>query len=555
MNKTSIDADVDHIFWSSLAYSENPHDFLHFVRFAQNRDAQHNLALENAKRFWSHQDSPTFMPTFASRLRRLAEEGNTTAMFHLGRWHHWGYFDQKLIHNELYWFQQGMNFGDGRCTTQVALVTLQSDVPAGVALLHKAIDQGHLPAYCYLADHEPEFHDQHLREAAHSGDPFSMYCWGYHLMEQSPILEQQKHIEWIKRAAISGESAASLYLGLKFLYGKPGFDKDQSTAYEWLTLGAKYGNAKCMGAMGREMLFEGGDQEEAGKDWLLKASMLGDMYAQSTLGFNQLWCSKTPEEQSEGVAWLKASALQDNKVSIYRLAEAYQRGKGTELNLEVAAQWFTKGVEFKSAECQAALGYMYLLGKGVDEDENKAQELFQLASLQGDSWGTYMLGQCYANGYGLEQDFKAALECYTTAAAQQEPSATFKVGRANLIGEGTEKNKGAAVRWLRKASGLGNNDANVYLGLMLLYGDGVAENPSEAARWFRIAADRNDPRALRELGYLFADGKGVSKDIAEAQRLMATAASLNDDEAREWLDEHCPQKPDWLVKLRTGEDV
>jgi len=54
---------------------------------------------------------------------------------------------------------------------------------------------------------------------------------------------------------------------------------------------------------------------------------------------------------------------------------------------------------------------------------------------------------------------------------------------------------------------------------------------------------------------LYAEGKGVIKDMAEAQRLMATAASLNDDEAKEWLDEHCPQKPDWLVKLRTGEDV
>ncbi len=89
---------------------------------------------------------------------------------------------------------------------------------------------------------------------------------------------------------------------------------------------------------------------------------------------------------------------------------------------------------------------------------------------------------------------------------------------------------------------------------MLIYGDGEEENAAEAAKWFRKAADRNDPRGLRELGYLYADGKGVDKDMAEAQRLMATAASLNDDEAKEWLDEHCPQKPDWLVKLRTGEN-
>jgi len=34
---------------------------------------------------------------------------------------------------------------------------------------------------------------------------------------------------------------------------------------------------------------------------------------------------------------------------------------------------------------------------------------------------------------------------------------------------------------------------------------------------------------------------------------MATEASLNDDEAKEWLDKHCPQKPDWLVKIEKRE--
>ena len=553
MQAVHNDTDLDHQLWSILCTSDNPHDLLHYVRHAHNRDAHHALALEAAQRCWSNQDAPTLMPAVANTLHTLAEAGNTTAMFHLGRWHRLGYRTQWLDHNDTHWYQQGMLLGDGRCTTQLALHTLQTDVPAGVALLHEAIAQGHLPAYCYLADHEPSLHDQHLRTAADSGDGFSMYCWGYHLMAHSQGDEQHLHIEWIKRAALAGESAACLYLGLMFLYGKPGFDQDQSTACEWLALGAKLGNAKCMGAMGRDLLFENAAQQAVGKDWLFKASMLGDMHAQCTLGFHQLWRSSTPEEQTEGVAWLKAAAWQDNKTAIYRLGEAYQRGKGTELNLDLAAQWFAKGVDLKSAECQAALGFMYLLGKGVAEDEVKAQELFQLASLQGDAWGTYMLGQCYANGYGVEQDLQAALSCYTDAAALQEPSATFKVGRAHLMGEGTEKNKGAAVRWLRKAASLGSNDAHVYLGLMLLYGDGVADNPTEAARWFRKAADHNDPRALRELGYLYADGKGVDQDMAEAQRLMATAASLNDDEAKAWLDEHCPQKPDWLVKLRVGE--
>jgi TPR repeat protein len=108
------------------------------------------------------------------------------------------------------------------------------------------------------------------------------------------------------------------------------------------------------------------------------------------------------------------------------------------------------------------------------------------------------------------------------------------------------------VKRLRQAARLGSSGAYVYLGLMLVYGVGVEENPAEAAKWFRKAADDNYPRALRELWHLYAKGNGVEMNLAEAQRLLTTAASLNDDKAKEWLDEHCPQKPDWLLKLSTG---
>jgi TPR repeat protein len=54
---------------------------------------------------------------------------------------------------------------------------------------------------------------------------------------------------------------------------------------------------------------------------------------------------------------------------------------------------------------------------------------------------------------------------------------------------------------------------------------------------------------LRELGLLHASGKGVELDIAEAQRLMARAAGMGDKEAVEWLEKHCPQKPEWLQRL------
>ena len=545
---------LDEKIWSILACSENAHDLLHYVRHAQNREGHHEMALDAAAHYWGNNCQASLMIGVSHTLLTQAEAGNTVAMFHLGRWHSLGYKTEWIERDEPYWYEQGRLAGDGRCTTQLARLSARTDPSAAIALLHEAIDQGHLPAYCYLADLEPHNHDTHLLTAANSGDPFSMYCYGYHFMGVAQTMaERESHLDWIKRAAVAGDSAASLYLGLLFLYGKDGFDADRETAYEWLRLGAKYGGAKCMGVLGRELLFQSPETIEEGQRFLMHAAMLGDIYAQSTLGCHQLWKGQSPEEQTQGVEWLTASAEQDHKYAIYNLAEAHWRGKGTPQNTDEAVNWYEKGVALGSADCQAALGYMHYLGKGVPEDDTKAHELFQLASLQGDGWGTYLLGLTYEGGHGVEKDLRLAFNCFVQAAEKQDANATFKVGRAYLMGEGTEKNKGAAVKWFRQAARLGSTNAHVYLGLMLIYGDGVEENAAEAAKWFRKAADRNDPRGLRELGYLYAGGKGVDKDMAEALRLMATAASLNDDEAKEWLDEHCPQKPDWLVKLRTGE--
>jgi TPR repeat protein len=551
------DQDLDRHLWTLIAHSENPLDFTHYVRHALDRDAGHEAALQLAQDHWLNKDATSLRPAMVNALRELAEAGNVTALYHLGRWHYFNDMSSWLDHDAMHWFEQGRQLGDGRCTTQLARHKAKSDEPAAIAIFYEAIEQGHLAAYCYLADFEKDLHDQHLQKAANSGHPFSMYCWGYHLMKVSKNQgqDQARDIDWIKRAALAGESDACFYLGLMFLHGQTGFDKDTDTGLEWLALGAKYGHANSMGAWGRNLLNESPEKDQLGRRLLFRASMLGDKFAQNTLGTHMLWQGQTPEEQTEGVSWIKAAAMQGHKLAIFRMGESFEYGKGIDQNHDEAAQWYAKGVALGSSECQTGLGYLYLRGRGVPEDDVKAHDLFQLASLQKDPLGTFMLGQSFAYGWGVPKDTKAALECYMQAAERDHSTATFKVGRAYLVGEGIEKNHGAAVRWLKKASKLGNNEAPVFLGLMLLSGDGVEENSREAAHWFRAAANNDSAQGLRELGLLYAAGNGVEQDIAEAQRLMAKAASLDDDEAKEWLEENCPQKPDWLLKLSLNDGL
>jgi TPR repeat protein len=548
MQDTLTDQELDQQLWVVLSCSNNPKDFVHFVRHAVNRDANHLVALNTAVHYRANLGVPSLLPASLTVLDCLVSEGSTTAMFHRGRWDKMGFNRELESCDAAYWFRMGMEMGDGRCAAELALLTAQTDKAAGVQLLHQAVGLGFQSAMTYLANFEPEQREEYLRLGAESGDPFSLYCLGHHLMKTAQPQDIEESMGWIRRAAVAGESDACLCLGLTYLNGDHGFEKDSTTAHEWLAMGGKFGSARCMAVLGRDLLHT--EQTEDGKLWLMRACMLDEEFAQSTLGMHMLWRGQSPEEQAEGLGFLKAAAEQGHKGSIYRVGEAFQNGKGSAQNHEEAAHWYARGVALGSGECQSALGYLHWVGKGVAEDQARAHDLFQLASLQKDVWGTYLLGQSFSLGVGVAQDHQAALQCFWQAAEQNDPGATFKVGRAYLMGEGTDKNHGTAVRWLRKAASLGSRDAHLYLGLMLLYGDGVEENPAEAARWLRIAADHDSAQALYELGLLYANGKGMKQDMAEAQRLMAKAASLDDDDAKAWLDEHCPQKPDWLVKLR-----
>ena len=113
------------------------------------------------------------------------------------------------------------------------------------------------------------------------------------------------------------------------------------------------------------LLYQSPENIEEGKRLLMHAAMLGDMFAQSTLGFHQLWKGQSPEEQALGVEWLTAAAQQDHKYAIYNVGEAHLRGKGTPKNTPEAVSWYEKGIALGSADCQSAMGYLHFMGRGV----------------------------------------------------------------------------------------------------------------------------------------------------------------------------------------------
>lgn len=71
----------------------------------------------------------------------------------------------------------------------------------------------------------------------------------------------------------------------------------------------------------------------------------------------------------------------------------------------------------------AMLGEKYMLGRGVDQDQKKAFDLFLRAAKQGDNNAQFYLWSMYENGEVTEKDPVAAMDCLAAAASNGNAAA------------------------------------------------------------------------------------------------------------------------------------
>ncbi|MFC1813787.1 tetratricopeptide repeat protein, partial [Thermodesulfobacteriota bacterium] len=82
---------------------------------------------------------------------------------------------------------------------------------------------------------------------------------------------------------------------------------------------------------------------------------------------------------------------------------------GVDKDLKAAAQWYRKAAEKGHFRAQNNLGRMYLEGRGVKRDYQKAMAWFGKAS-KGYRYGHFNLGRMYEYGWGVPKDERKADE-------------------------------------------------------------------------------------------------------------------------------------------------
>ena len=99
------------------------------------------------------------------------------------------------------------------------------------------------------------------------------------------------------------------------------------------------------------------------------------------------------------------SAEQGNPVAQYNIAMMYANGEAVNVDYQQAAYWFGKAASQALPAAQYRLGEMYLFGRGgLIKNINKAIELFEKASENGDADAQVNLAMMLATGDGVALD-------------------------------------------------------------------------------------------------------------------------------------------------------
>lgn len=168
---------------------------------------------------------------------------------------------------------------------------------------------------------------------------------------------------------------------------------------------------------------------------------------------------------------LKKNANQNDRLSCYIIARSYDSAEnGLEQDLTKAVEWYKKGAKMNDPKCIYGLGACYYFGDGVDEDKDKAHQLFVeaydklLKEIEEENqdpkvqaFSKFCLGAYYYFGFGnVKKDYVSAFKLINQCAKAGHLAAIYDLG-ANFYreGRGVEKNIELADYYLDLAASTG----------------------------------------------------------------------------------------------------
>ena len=179
--------------------------------------------------------------------------------------------------------------------------------------------------------------------------------------------QRQEHLEECRQAADSGDCAAAVQMGVNYLYGTGGVQKDPEQAFYWFSQSAP---DDPVGLYWQAVCYDSGTGVEA--------------------------------DEHRAFALFQESADMGYAPAMCDLGVCYENGQGTEKDMDKAVALYKKAAEMGYPQGRCNLGALYYAGVGVEQDYEKAAHYFTLAAEQQLPRAQYFLGLCYEFGNGVD---------------------------------------------------------------------------------------------------------------------------------------------------------
>ena len=110
-------------------------------------------------------------------------------------------------------------------------------------------------------------------------------------------------------------------------------------------------------------------------------------------------------------------AEQGNVKSQYAIGEMYEKGKGTEVDINKAFKWYLEAAGKGNKKAAYKVGLFYYKGRAITKSYRIARTWFTKSADKKYARAEYYLGEIYENGHGVSRNYKTSLNWYKKALA------------------------------------------------------------------------------------------------------------------------------------------
>ena len=241
------------------------------------------------------------------------------------------------------------------------------------------------------------------------------------------------------------------------------------------------------------------------------------------------------KEYDKAFALYVEAAAKGSLYALARLGWCYVQGEGVEEDEQKGFALIRESAEKGNTEGQIFMGHYYNV---IKRNYKETIKWYSKAAEKGNSEGQFCLGLCYYNGMfypgglGGERNYVEAVRWFQKSARQGNSDAQYRLGNCYKKGKGVENDYVEAIKWYRKSAELGNPKAQYNLGVCYYNGEGVEKDYAEAVKWWRKSAEQGNSTAQYNLGNRYLKGEGVEKDYVEAVKLYRKSAEQGNSNAQ-----------------------